>query len=176
MASRIPQAVHEETLVYIKENYTVIDGLLSRNDGYIGSLNKDGHRQFKIRLNDNSRMTVVSHHVAWFLHHGVWPTLEVDHKDRNKANNSKDNLRGASSSLNSLNKNRKMDLPPGVKLKKGRYEAYMWIHGKQTYLGSSKYMLEAAQIYRRMHLELYGEDVFEMLDCSRWDMRGDSEI
>ena len=45
MASRIPQAVHEETLVYIKENYTVIDGLLSRNDGYIGSLNKDGHRQ-----------------------------------------------------------------------------------------------------------------------------------
>ena len=33
------------------------------------------------------------HHVAWFLHTGEWPEMEIDHKDRDATNNKWDNLR-----------------------------------------------------------------------------------
>ena|SRR3990167_1812976 len=34
-----------------------------------------------------------SHRLAWFYIHGKWPKFEIDHVDRNRANNSIKNLR-----------------------------------------------------------------------------------
>ncbi len=43
------------------------------------------------------------HRLAWFYHHGVWPTGTVDHRDCNRANNSIGNLRDVPQAVNMQN-------------------------------------------------------------------------
>ena len=47
-----------------------------------------------------------AHHIAWCHYYGYWPPDQVDHKDRQRANNRIDNLRMASHSDNGCNKGR----------------------------------------------------------------------
>ena len=42
--------------------------------------------------------------IAWAFENGEWPTYEVDHEDRNKRNDSANNLRDLTRSENCLNK------------------------------------------------------------------------
>lgn len=43
------------------------------------------------------------HRLIWLWVHGVWPTNDVDHRDRNRANNKLGNLREATRSENNHN-------------------------------------------------------------------------
>lgn len=47
---------------------------------------------------------LLAHRVAWALNHGEWPTLLVDHRDRNRKNNAISNLRHATYRENSQNR------------------------------------------------------------------------
>lgn len=46
----------------------------------------------------------LAHRLAWFMHYGVWPKQQIDHKNRNKQDNSIFNLRDTSSSNNLFNR------------------------------------------------------------------------
>lgn len=47
--------------------------------------------------------TVLAHRLAWFYTHGRWPIGEVDHRNRNRDDNSLTNLRDVPKSTNQAN-------------------------------------------------------------------------
>lgn len=167
--SKEPTAPHEDTIRYIKENYYVHQGIVYRiKDGYIGSINGDGHRQFKF-TGTNGQITIAAHHMAWFFYYGEWPKYQIDHRDRNELDNGKENLREANNALNSINKTKNSNLPAGVKRKKRGdreyFEAYIRYRFKKMYIGSYDTAYEAGVAYRDKYWELYccepggGEDL-----------------
>lgn len=56
--------------------------------GYIaGRKHQNGH--IEVRLNG---ATYMAHHIAWYLHYGVWPSGQLQHVNGNKADNRIGNL------------------------------------------------------------------------------------
>jgi hypothetical protein len=55
-----------------------------------------------------------AHHLVWLYHYGVFPVLEIDHIDGNRANNRVDNLREVTSSTNAMNRKMREDCSSGV--------------------------------------------------------------
>lgn len=150
---------HYLTLNFIKDNFIEHQGTVYRIDGYIGSLNRDKYRQFKFRLSwERAKLiTVLAHHISWWLNKQEWPSDLIDHEDRNKENNSVSNLRYLSNSGHKANVDTKHGLPIGVKKKKsGYYEAYITFNGKKIFCGSRRSAEEAHACYCEMYFELYG--------------------
>lgn len=62
-----------------------------------------------------------AHRVAWALYHGAWPTMLIDHIDRDRTNNRIANLRQATFSENSRNRASICDNPmPGLRFRKDK--------------------------------------------------------
>lgn len=86
------------------------------------------------------RKQVAAHHIAWYKHHKVWPTKQLDHGDRNRAYNAITNLAEVTQHVQSVNRahviNRK--LPIGVYPQRtgGKFVAKITLGGKIKYLGS----------------------------------------
>lgn len=64
-----------------------------------GYMSKDGYLMFRV----NSNLVAV-HQIAYYLYHGKWPELTIDHKNRIRTDNSKDNLVEATSSEQNSNR------------------------------------------------------------------------
>ena len=112
---------------------------------------KDGYYRFQL-----GGKTWKVHRVIWCLEHGdVDPAVVLDHIDRNKANNSLENLRETDQRQNCLNRTRK--LRKFARINKNRWEAHftMPVSRKFVYVGVYDTEQEAhiAAISRR--LELY---------------------
>jgi len=60
------------------------------------------HSKGYVRITVNGRR-YFAHRLAWLYVYGVWPSKEIDHKDRNKKNNRILNLRDATDAENSAN-------------------------------------------------------------------------
>ena len=92
-----------------------------------------------IRVNFNNK-SYSAHRIAFFLHTGIQPVLDIDHIDGNPANNRANNLREASRSCNLANKPCQKRTASGVK---GAYydkSRNLWlsaitVNGKQRNLG-----------------------------------------
>ena len=56
-----------------------------------------------------------AHRVIWAMMTGRWPDDEIDHRDRDPANNRWENLREATHSLNMLNRDEPSTNTSGVK-------------------------------------------------------------
>jgi hypothetical protein len=102
------------------------------------------------------------HHIAWYLTYGEWPTQEIDHIDRDPANNRLANLRSATHAQNSRNRRKKAGSSSSqykgvVKVGPSRWDAYISKDGKRIYLGGYYSELEAAQAYDTAAQELHGE-------------------
>jgi hypothetical protein len=81
----------------------------------------------------------------------------LDHIDRNRANNQKSNLRIVDHSTNCQNKVTKNNFGfKGVSFKYKKFRAVISRHGKQYHLGYFETPEEAARVYDRKALELYG--------------------
>lgn len=50
--------------------------------------------------------TVSAHRAAWAIHHGVWPTFEIDHINGDQADNRPANMRDVPGAINSKNQKR----------------------------------------------------------------------
>ena len=99
-----------------------------------GNFRMDGYRKLKF-----CGKQYLIHRVAWLLHHGYWPTGDIDHIDGNPSNNKLENLRDVPHNINLQNrksatiKNKTGFL--GVVKRKNKYAAHIHKSGKQIYLG-----------------------------------------
>lgn len=82
-----------------------------------------------------------AHRVAWAMHYGTWPTLELDHIDGNRSNNCIANLREVSRSTNGQNQRKPMAKGSsgflGVSYSKEcqKYRAGIYVNKKTISLG-----------------------------------------
>lgn len=94
--------VPEYILEYIANHfsYNPESGMITRDDrrNSAGSFDKDGYLILKIKGNQFK-----AHRVAWFLHYGVFPEMEIDHINRNRSDNRICNLRDATRTCNIRN-------------------------------------------------------------------------
>ena len=100
-----------------------------------------------------------------YLHHLVFgkpsPGKEVDHKNTNKLDCQRKNLREATHSQNQWNRTKYKCNNSGFKgvclTKSGRYEVSIKVKGVQRSLGTFSSPIEAAKAYDRAAKKLFGE-------------------
>src|SRR6266705_2719111 len=100
------------------------------------------------------------HILIWFMLRGEWCPRLIDHEDRDRSNNRQINLRKANESQQRQNAALRSDNTTGhrgVKLHAcGRYNARIYIGGKEKSLGLFASLDEAAEVARTARLEHYG--------------------
>lgn len=88
------------------------------------------------------RRTYKAHRLAWLYMYGVWPELDLDHKNENKTDNRIANLREASKKNNTWNVSRprkdNVSKWRGVSKHNSGFQAGITVDGKQKYLGLFK--------------------------------------
>lgn len=120
-----------------KKYYLDEFGALKRNGSFekIGS----GDKYLRVAMwTDGKRRSYSVHHVVWFIYYGVWPKVELDHKDRNTLNNLVCNLEETNRSKNCTNKYKRFShLPRGVTRRNGKYCVQLRINGRgnKIYMG-----------------------------------------
>ena len=113
----------------------------SRIGKLAGNLNKGGYRELSVTApGTNKKQRMYAHRVAWLLTHGKWPEKHIDHINGNKTDNRLVNLREVTNQENHKNMKRhagNKSGSTGVYWSKAtsKWQAYICIDGKQTYLG-----------------------------------------
>lgn len=89
--------------------------------------------------------------LAYLWMTGEWPPEEIDHINRNPADDRWDNLRAVSPSQNLLNRKlpRSTNMPTGVQRQGNRFEAKISVHRKLCYLGMFSTPEAASAAYQR---------------------------
>ena len=86
----------------------------------------------------------------------------VDHIDRNRQNNTRENLRIVTRATNNYNKEVKNKLGRGIYFDKfgNRFRACISHENKTLKLGSFKTLIEAKEAYNKKAVELRGDDAY----------------
>ncbi len=122
---------------------------------------------YKIRLdNSNGYFRIYIKSEYMYLHRFIIGAKKgeiVDHIDRNKFNNRRDNLRIASASLNCYNISVENKNGRGIYFDKSgkRYRACLSVKNKTLKLGSFKDINDAKIAYNIKAKEVYGKDAFQ---------------
>ena len=121
--------------------------------GVVGSIHNTGYRVVRVQ-----NKLLACHHIAYYLHHGVWPPQSLDHQDGDKLNNHPDNLRLASTQENQRNQKKRADNTSGVTGVSwcktwDRWRANITISGEQKALGYFLSFDEAAATRKRAEVE-----------------------
>ncbi|MFY7913560.1 MAG: HNH endonuclease [Rubrivivax sp.] len=111
-----------------------------------------------MKTNIRPHGVLLAHHIAWAIHHGTWPTFEIDHINGNRSDNRILNLRELPDNQNSQNlrhakKNSHLGVL-GVSQLGNRYVARITVDRQQQYLGLFATSAEAHQAYvaaKRIH-------------------------
>jgi hypothetical protein len=114
----------------------------------------------------------LEHRLAWLYMTGEWPEFEIDHKNRNKGDNTWENLRDATRSENGYNK----PLSPlnstgytGVSKHGKKFRANISIDGIYTHIGVYKTIAEARMARLLYEIEAFGH-------CVSFDDNKDTEL
>lgn len=104
--------------------------------------------------------TYYMHRLVWFYFNGTWP-VQIDHKDGNKENNKRGNLRECTAAQNQHNSPPKRGTRSGVKGVfpgyAGKWMVLIVINGKQTYKGTFATIKEAAAAYNKAARHHFGK-------------------
>lgn len=100
--------------------------------------------------------------IVWAIHYHEWPTLLVDHEDRNSLNDRIENLRLATYSQNRANATRSLNNKSGCKgvswySRDGRWQTSIKVNGETIYLGLFDTPEEAHAAYCQAAIEHFGE-------------------
>lgn len=102
-----------------------------------------------------------AHRLAWFYMTGAWPDQEIDHKNRNKADNAWRNLRLATTAQNGWNASRKPGASgvKGVNWHKatGRWRARCRANGREHTMGYFEDIELAEFVVQEFRDTLHGE-------------------
>lgn len=106
----------------------------ARAGDIVGNANTSGALQVKVH-----GKCILVHHIVWLLHHGEWPSRDIDHRNGLSTDNRPDNLRLCDQVGNcqnrSVHRNNKSGLM-GVWLHKpGVWRAEIAVNGRRIYLG-----------------------------------------
>jgi hypothetical protein len=82
----------------------------------VGSPNNNGYWVLGFTKDNGKHKSFLRYHVIYWAYHGIWPNQEIDHKDRNKANDSISNLQPKTHRENCINSSQSdnRQLPVGV--------------------------------------------------------------
>lgn len=84
--------------------------------------------------------------------------MEVDHRDGNPLNNRRKNLRVVTHKINGFARRMpKRDLPRGVSLHRGKYQASIRVSGRLLYLGRHEKIEDAERAYNKAAMEHFEE-------------------
>jgi len=120
-------------------------------------VNFDGHAQSSGPRDCNGKQSPVKMHRV--IMKVTDPKVHVDHKNLNKLDNRKSNLRLCNPSQNQANirvHTRNKAGLKGVRRRKDKYEAYIW-HGKSLYLGTFSTKEAAHEAYVKAAIKYFGE-------------------
>lgn len=120
-----------------------------------GTLGGSGYMQIGI---DNRRYK--SHHLAWLMHHGYWPTKDIDHENGDTTDNRIKNLRECSKAQNKANSRKYKNNKSGQKgvFQRGKkWSVSIQCQGKRKKLGSFDTVGEATAVYLAAANKLFGQ-------------------
>ena len=102
-----------------------------------GSRTNEGYWQIKLGFK-----VYRAHRLAWFISYGVWPLMDIDHINGDRADNRLENLRQAGHAVNMQNKRKAMSNNKscgllGVSWNKqhGRWQSALMVNKKRRHLG-----------------------------------------
>lgn len=123
-----------------------------------GTISGTDHCRGYRRLRVDGR-NYLAHRLAWFYIHGRWPSAQVDHKNRDRADNRIDNLREASARQNAVNRAPRGPWPKGVYFRpeKGKWVAKINEAGKHFHIGYFTSPEAASAAYQKRALAANGE-------------------
>jgi hypothetical protein len=130
-----------------------------KNKGDIaGTKDKDGYIIIRVY---NKRYK--AHRLAWLYMYGSFPSKEIDHINREKADNRINNLREVAQGDNRKNQDKTKRNCSGRKgvsysmYHKKPYRVYCSINGVNTYLGMFETLEEAGNVYDEAAKKYHGE-------------------
>ena len=108
-----------------------------------GRYRKDGY--YEVVINGKLHL---GHRVLWALFYDHWPNGVIDHLDRNPSNNSIDNLRDVTQTVNLLNTGLSARNSSGVvgvskEARCGNWIAQIGLNGKMRHLGTYRHWFDA---------------------------------
>lgn len=123
----------------------------------LGRIRYDGYLDATI---ENKRYLL--HRLAWLYVTGDWPRKQLDHKDGNRANNRFENLREATASQNSCNRQISTQNSSGIKgvywhATNQKWCAQIKIAGRTKFLGSFSDIEKARDAYAEAARGVHGE-------------------
>lgn len=125
--------------------YWIKSGGRRKLDKPAGTLKSSGYIQIKV-----NNKVYLAHRLAWFLHYGEWPEGEIDHVNRDKADNRIENLRVCTRSENGHNREAKGFYKP---MDKERFRAAIKHSGKLHHIGYYDTEEEARAAYLKRKKE-----------------------
>lgn len=141
-------AMNDESIAELRRKFIYVDGKLYRVvrfnkpcDPYIPYTCKNSTGYYSVRISPEIKVGL---HVAiWAYHNGRWPTGQIDHKDRNKDNNSIENLREVTSSQNRQNVDKLTNNTSGHKnvswhKASSNWRIHIMVEGQNHYFGYYK--------------------------------------
>lgn len=113
-------------------SYDADSGVFTNTRGALaGTLHHSGYRY--IEINGKS---YAEHRLAWFYCFGEWPEQQLDHIDRNRSNNSLDNLREVSNRVNARNRSDSSKYGSNIYPNKSKFIVQFHISGTVYRFGS----------------------------------------
>jgi len=145
-AERIPAFIDQAFLlskfIYVPETGEIIRKKTGR---VTGSLSTNGYLRTSIGYT-----RISNHWIVWMMHHGEWPSDQIDHINRIPTDNRIENLRLSNYRLNALNRGtstRNKSGFVGVHLDRSKWCAMITRNAKAVYLGNFDTKEEAHAAY-----------------------------
>ncbi len=110
----------------------------------------------------HNKMLMFRYHVVWAIHHGEWPTQNIDHENRNPLDDKIGNLRLCTQGQNVGNSTLAVTNKSGYKgvswsLHMKKWIAGIGVNGKRKHLGYFDDPAEAHAAYMKAARERFGE-------------------
>jgi hypothetical protein len=98
------------------------------------------------------------HRIAYALYYGKWPEHQIDHKNHNRIDNRKLNLRDVTSQVQQKNRSKPVNNVSGVvgvsfHTRCGKWQVTIAVAGKNKYLGLFSDFDEACQVRKAAEVE-----------------------